>query len=46
VGLPPGGGGVFGPLGGGRVVCLRDISILNEIWAQNKTYILVGILLG
>jgi hypothetical protein len=23
---------------GGRVVCTRDIFILNEIWAQHKTY--------
>jgi hypothetical protein len=30
-------GGAFGSLGGGaRVVCLRDVFILNEIWAQDK----------
>jgi hypothetical protein len=30
----------------GRVVCMRDIFILNETWAQHKAYILVGTLLG
>jgi hypothetical protein len=39
-------GGVVGPLGGGRVVCMKDIFILDEIWAQHKTYIVVGTLLG
>jgi hypothetical protein len=29
-------GGVFGPLGRERVVCVRDIFILNEIWTQDK----------
>jgi hypothetical protein len=38
--------GVSGPLGGGRVVCMRDIFILNEILAQHKTYPLVGTSLG
>jgi hypothetical protein len=37
-------GGAVGPLGGGggleaRVVCARDIFILNKIWAQDKMYI-------
>jgi hypothetical protein len=31
---------------GGRVVCIRDIFILNKIWAEDKIYILVGTLLG
>jgi hypothetical protein len=31
------------PKGGGRQgYCMRDIFILNEIWAQGKIYILVG----
>jgi hypothetical protein len=30
----------------GHVVCMRDIFILNEIWAQNKIYILIGNFLG
>jgi hypothetical protein len=25
-----------------RVVCMRDILILNEIWAQNKIFIYFG----
>jgi hypothetical protein len=25
-------GGAVGPRGGGRVVCMRDIFIVNEIW--------------
>jgi hypothetical protein len=29
-----------------RVVCMRYIFILNEIWTQDKIYILVGTLLG
>jgi hypothetical protein len=29
-----------------RVVCMRDIPSLNEIWTQDKIYILVGTLLG
>jgi hypothetical protein len=32
--------------GGGRVVCIRDTIILNDIWEQHNTYILVGISLG
>jgi hypothetical protein len=33
-------------LGGGvKVVCMRDKSIFNEMWAQDKINILVGILL-
>jgi hypothetical protein len=27
-------------------VCMRDIFIVNGIWAQGKIYILVGNLLG
>jgi hypothetical protein len=38
-------GGAAGPLGA-RVVCMRDIFILEEIWVQGKIYILVGTLLG
>jgi hypothetical protein len=39
--------GAVGPLGGGggRVVCMRDVFILNEIWTQDKIRILVGTLL-
>jgi hypothetical protein len=33
--------GVLGPLWG-RVVCKRDIFILNEIWTQDKIYIYVS----
>jgi hypothetical protein len=32
--------------GGSRVVCMRDILILNDIWAQDKIYILIGTLLS
>jgi hypothetical protein len=40
-------GGAVGPLGGkARVVCMRDIFILNKIWIQNKIYILVGTFLA
>jgi hypothetical protein len=38
--------GVFGLLGGAQVVCLRDILILNKIWAEDKIYILVCTLIG
>jgi hypothetical protein len=31
----------LGEGGGGLVVCMRDISVLNKIWAQDKIYILV-----
>jgi hypothetical protein len=41
VGRPPWGVAV-GPLGA-RVDCTRDIFILNEIWVQDKIYILVEI---
>jgi hypothetical protein len=43
---PP--GGCWSPGGGAKVVCMRDIFIVNEILAQVKicTYILVGTLLG
>jgi len=44
-GAPSGSGGAVGPLGG-AFICMRDIFILNEIWAQDKIYILVGTLLG
>jgi hypothetical protein len=43
---PPLGGGALLVFGGGRVVCMRDIFILNEIWTQEKVCILVGTLLG
>jgi hypothetical protein len=33
-------------VGGGTVVCIRDIFILKKIWAQYIIYILVGTLLG
>jgi hypothetical protein len=33
--------GAFGPLGGGADVYMRDIFISNEIWTQDKIYILV-----
>jgi hypothetical protein len=31
---------------GAQVVCVRDIFILNKLWAQDKIYILIGTLLG
>jgi hypothetical protein len=31
--------------GGGRVVCMRGIFILNEIWDHDKVYILESALL-
>jgi hypothetical protein len=37
--VDPGGGGV-------RVVCMRDIFILNEVWVQHKTYTFLRTLLG
>jgi hypothetical protein len=40
------GGGAVRPLGGGRVVCMMGIFILDEIWAQGKIYILISSLLG
>jgi hypothetical protein len=33
-------------LGGTRLVCMKGIFILNEMWKQNKIHILVGTLLG
>jgi hypothetical protein len=39
-------GGTVGPLGGGEFACMRDIFILNEVWVQDKIYILVGTFLG
>jgi hypothetical protein len=38
-------GGAVSPLGR-KVVYMTDIFILNDIWAQDKIYILVGTLLG
>jgi hypothetical protein len=45
-GAPP--GGAVGLLGGRGVVYMKDIFILNEIWAQDKiySYMLVDTLLG
>jgi hypothetical protein len=43
---PPPGGGAVGFLERARVVCMRDIFILKEIWMQDKIYIFVGTLLG
>jgi hypothetical protein len=43
-GAPP-GGRCWYLGGGGRVVCVRYTIILNEIWAHDKIYILVGTLL-
>jgi hypothetical protein len=37
---------MWGTPGGGGVHFMRDIFILNEIWVQGKTYILIGALLG
>jgi hypothetical protein len=34
------------PGGRSASVCIRNTFTLNEIWAQDKIYILVGILLG
>jgi hypothetical protein len=42
---PPRGGGALCHLEG-RIVCMRDIFILYEIWAQDEVYILVWPLLG
>jgi hypothetical protein len=40
-------GGAYGTLrGGGGVACMRDKSILNQIWAQDKIHNLVCTLLG
>jgi hypothetical protein len=33
---------LFSGKGGARVVCMRDMFILNEIWGQDEMYILVG----
>jgi hypothetical protein len=38
VGCPPGGRGA-------RIACMRDIFVLNKIWAQDKIYILVALCL-
>jgi hypothetical protein len=34
--------GAFGPLWAARIDYMRDILVLNEIWAQGKVYILEG----
>jgi hypothetical protein len=46
-GEPPPGGAVGHLVGGGGALvdCMWDIFILNVIWAQDTTYILVGTLL-
>jgi hypothetical protein len=45
--VPWGGGGGRGWASGQvGVDCMRDLFILNEIWAQGKIYILIGTLLG
>jgi hypothetical protein len=46
VGRAPPPWGAVGPVGGALVVCMKNIFILNEIWAQDKIYILIGTLLG
>jgi hypothetical protein len=38
--------GAFVSLEGARVVCTRDIYMFDEIWAQDKIYTLVDVLLG
>jgi hypothetical protein len=45
-GASPWGGGVLLVLREARVVRVRDIFILNEIWAQGEIYILLYTLLG
>jgi hypothetical protein len=40
------GGGRCWSSGGGDILCMRDILILNEIWKQGKIYFLVGTLPG
>jgi hypothetical protein len=37
-------GGAVSALGRGRVDCIRDIFILNEMWVQGKAHILIGTL--
>jgi hypothetical protein len=40
-------GGAVGPAGGGgRVVCVGDKFILNEIWAKDKRYNFEGTVCG
>lgn len=43
-GAPPGGGRCWS--WGLRVHCMKDILILNEIWEEDKIYIVIGIFLG
>jgi hypothetical protein len=38
-GVRPPGRGAVGPLGGGRLDCVRNIFIWNEIWAKSKIHI-------
>jgi hypothetical protein len=45
-GARPRGGAKAPPAGGGRVICMRDILIVSEIYVQGKIYILTGTLLG
>jgi hypothetical protein len=45
LGPPPRGEGLLF-FGGGRVLCMRDIFVLNEILTGDKIYILVSTLLG
>jgi hypothetical protein len=42
---PPGVGHNDGPFRGARFGCMTDIFISNEIWGQDKVYILIGTLL-
>jgi hypothetical protein len=44
VGRPP--YGAVSPLGGGGVVCMRDIFTVDEVRTQGKIYILAVTLLG
>jgi hypothetical protein len=39
-------GGLLDLCGGTRVVCVRDLFTLNEIWAEDEIYIFVGTLTG
>jgi hypothetical protein len=35
---PPGGERCWSSGGGGRIVCMRDLVVLNEVWAQGNIY--------